>query len=68
MWSSHKSKRATRSVLGSEVMAFADGFDVAYSLKYDLQVILNQQIPLVMLTGSLSLFDVVTKASATKEK
>lgn len=68
MWSSHKSKRATRSVLGSEVMAFADGFDVAYSLKYDLEHMMQQKIPLVMLTDSLSLFDVITKASGTKEK
>lgn len=68
IWSSHKSKRVTRSVLGSEVMAFADGFDMAYSLKHDLQLILKKEMPLVMLTDSLSLFDIVTKASSTKEK
>jgi hypothetical protein len=37
VWSSHKSRRVTRTELGSETMAFADGFDAAYSLKHDLQ-------------------------------
>jgi hypothetical protein len=32
IWSSHKSLRVIRSVLGSDTMAFADGFDAAYSL------------------------------------
>lgn len=32
-WTSYKSKRVTRFVLGSEVMAFADDFDVTISLK-----------------------------------
>ena len=67
-WSSYKSKRVTRSVLRSEVMSFAEGFDVAYSLKHDLENILLKQIPLVMLTDSLSLFDVTTKSTITKEK
>ena len=31
-WSSHKSKRTSRSVLGSEAMALADGFDVGFDL------------------------------------
>lgn len=34
-WTLFKSKRANRSVFGSEVMAFADTFDVAYVIKYD---------------------------------
>jgi hypothetical protein len=32
-WSYHKSRRVTRSVLGSETMALADAFDTAYALK-----------------------------------
>jgi hypothetical protein len=35
-YSSHKSKRVTRSVLGGEVMAFADGVDMAVMLKHDI--------------------------------
>jgi Reverse transcriptase (RNA-dependent DNA polymerase) len=32
-WSSHKSRRVRRSVLGSETMALADAFNTAYALK-----------------------------------
>ena len=67
-WSSYKSKRVTRSVLGSEVMAFADAFDMAYTIKYDLQIMLNKIIPISMLTDSKSLFDVLTSSSTTTEK
>lgn len=35
-YSSHKSKRIVRSVLGGEVYAFADAFDVTYTIKRDL--------------------------------
>lgn len=67
-WVSYKSKRSTRSVLGSEVMAFADAFDMAYTLKFDLQKILGKELPLRMLTDNKSLFDVLTKATSTTEK
>jgi hypothetical protein len=39
-------------------MAFADGFDAAYSLKHDLQTILKQSVDILMYTDSMSLFDV----------
>jgi hypothetical protein len=61
VWSSHKSRRVTRSVPGIETMAFADEFDAAYSLKHDLQAILKQSVDILMYTNSLSLFDVITK-------
>jgi hypothetical protein len=67
-WSSKKWKRVTRSVLGSETMALADGFDVAFSICHDLQIITGKSIPIVILTDSLSLFDVLTKATAASEK
>ena len=67
-WTSYKAERVTRSVLGSEVMAFADEFDMKYTIKYDIQSILNKVILLRMLTDSLSLFDVLTKATVTTEK
>jgi hypothetical protein len=68
VWPSHKSRCVTRSVLGSETMAFADGFDAAYSLKHDLQTILKRSVDILMYTDSLSLFDVITKSSTTAEK
>ena len=49
-------------------MALADAFDMAYTIKFDLQAICHQQTPLTMYTDSLSLFDVLTKASMTTEK
>jgi hypothetical protein len=49
-------------------MAFADGFDAAYSLKHDLQTILKRSVDILMYTDSLSLFDVITKSSTTPEK
>lgn len=67
-WTSYKAKRVTRSVLGSKVMALADAFDMAYIIKYDRQNIMNKQITLTMYTDSLSLFDVLTKATMTTEK
>lgn len=67
-WSSHKSKRATRSVLGSETMALADGFDAAYALRHDIERMTGKRIPLSVFTDSLSLFDVITKATLTAER
>lgn len=67
-WSSHKSKRVTRSFLGSETMALADAFDMAYALKHDIQRMIKQNVPIRILTDNLSLFDVITKATTTAEK
>ena len=67
-WSSYKSKRVSRSVLGSETMAFADAFDMTFAIKKDMELMMNTPIPIVMLTDSLSLFDVITKSTITTEK
>ena len=58
----------SRSVLGSETMAFADAFDMAFVIKIDLERMLGNSIPISMVTDSLSLFDVVTRASVFAEK
>lgn len=44
------------SVLGAEVLAFADGFDYAYLLRPDLRRMLGLEIQLTMLTDSETLF------------
>ena len=49
-------------------MALADGFDVGFMTKYDLQILTGKTIPVHIMTDSLSLFDVITKATATTEK
>lgn len=40
VWLSHKGKRVTTSVLGTQVMAFSDVFGVAYSFKVDMEMML----------------------------
>ncbi|CDF36525.1 unnamed protein product [Chondrus crispus] len=67
-YSSRKSKRVVRSILGGEVYAFASGFDRAFILRHDLETIFKVKIPLHMLTDSLQMFDVITKGSSTTEK
>ena len=52
-YSSRKSKRVVRSILGGEVYAFASGFDRVFILRHDLETIFRMKIPLHMLTDSL---------------
>ena len=65
---SYKCRRKTRSALASECHAFADAFDYSYLLKYDIEQLLQQRIPLQMFTDSKSLFDVIVRASMTSER
>jgi Reverse transcriptase (RNA-dependent DNA polymerase) len=65
---SYKSRRVTRSVLGGEILAFADAFDCAYTLRKDIEKMLGRKVPLSLLTDSKSLFDIITKSSSTLEK
>lgn len=63
-----KSRRVTHSVLGAEVIAFAEAFDAAFVLKIDLENFLGRHVPLTMPTDSRSLFDVINKNSTTTER
>lgn len=54
--------------MGSEVIAPADAFDLAHTIKFDMQIIPGKLIPLKMLTDDLSLFDFSTKAIMTTGK
>ena len=67
-YSSRKSKRVVRSILGGEIYEFADGFDRAFMLRHDLETIYQTEIPLEIRTDSLQMFHVVTKASSTTER
>lgn len=64
-YSSRTSRRVVFSVLGREIFAFTDGVDMAVLIRYDLERILRKYIYLDILTDSSSLFDVITKSSAT---
>lgn len=55
-WSSHKAKQVTRSVLRNVMMAFSNAFDMAFSIKVEFEIIINQCIPIVMVIDSLSFF------------
>lgn len=65
---SKKCKRVVRSILGGEVYAFAEAFDRAIMIRYDLEAIYKTEIPLQMFTDSLQMFNVITKGSATTER
>lgn len=67
-WSSHKSKRVSRSTLGSETMDFADAPEMVYIIKHGLQKITGQKIPHPGFTDSLSLFDIITRTNSSLEK
>lgn len=41
---SMKSKRVFRSVMGAATCAFMDGFDIAYSVAKELELVLNKSL------------------------
>lgn len=57
-----------RSVLGGETHAFVDSFDAAYAIRYYMEQMLQQNIPLNAVTGSSSLLKVIVQSSTTIEK
>ena len=67
-YTSYKSHRVARSVLGAETYAFAEAYGFAYCSKRDLECILGRTIPLEIHTDSKSLFEVTTKFSETQER
>ena len=67
-YASKKARRVVRNIMAGEVYAFADAFDAAYILKHDLERVYDQPLPMVMLTDSKQMFDVITRASHTTEK
>lgn len=58
----------TRSALASECRAFADAFDYYYLLKYDIEQLLHQRIPIQMFTDSKFQFDIIIHASMISER
>lgn len=71
-FSSTKCKRVTRAVLASELYAMAGGVDVAISLNATLKMVAMRlglgEIPSVICTDSLSLYECIVKLGTTKEK
>lgn len=67
-WTSYKTNRVTRCVLGSEFMAFSDSLAMFHTTKIDLEAVYNKRVLLLMYTDSRALFDFLTKASMKCEK
>lgn len=71
-WSSTKCKRVTKSVLASEIYAMTAGADIGYSIARTINDIIRRlnydEIPIVVCTDSLSLYECIVKLGTTKEK
>lgn len=65
---SYKSSRVTRSSTAGETLAFSDAFDHAYLMGHDLQRMLSQQVPILMMTDSEQLFHLLTRCRYTTER
>lgn len=67
-YSSKKSKRVVRSIMGGEVCAFMDAFDSVFTLAADLELIYARKLHIYMFTDSKQLFDAMIKGKRTQEK
>ena len=65
---SYKLRRATRSVLAAEVIAFANMFDESFAIKDTIEVAIANSVQLHLLTDSKSFFDTISKGNRTNEK
>ena len=64
----YKSRRVTSSVLAAEVIAFADMFDDAFTIRSQLQQALRKDVVMHLSTDSKCLFQIISKSSRTNEK
>jgi hypothetical protein len=67
-YSSLKSRRVCRSALIAEKLACVDSLDASLLLKRDLEILLVQEISLLLLAHSQSLFHIITRRRDTTEK
>jgi hypothetical protein len=49
-------------------MAFADAFDMTMIIRHDLRNLVHRNVPISILTDSLSLFDVISKSTITAKR
>ena len=68
LFSSKKSRRVVRSTTAAEALAFATGFDACFAIQADLSKILQATIPIVMITDSQILFNILTRRRLTTER
>lgn len=67
-YNSRKSRPIVILVIGGKLYAFVDLFDAAYTIKRDLELILNVTKLLKVFTDLNRLFDIIIKCSGTTEK
>ena len=67
-YSSKRSRRVVRSTTAGEGLAFADGFDCAFAIREDLHCTIGRRIPIIMLTDSEILFNIITRRRLTTER
>lgn len=48
-------------MFGSEITAFADTIDMAFTINHDSQLIIESYILLSMMRDRISLFDIITR-------
>jgi hypothetical protein len=53
--------------MASETLAFVEGFDASFTLRSQLSAMLGKDIPLLMMTNSKPLFDIMTTRKRTTE-
>jgi hypothetical protein len=54
--------------MASETLAFAQGFESAFLIRHDLENLLGKTIPLIILTDSNALFDILTRNKSSTER
>lgn len=67
-YNNRKCKRVVRSAVAGEVYALSAALDEAIVLRYDLEKLYRQHIPLTIYTDSKQAFDVITRPTHPTEK
>lgn len=65
---SYKSRKVSRSVLSAKIIAFADLFDHAFTVRSQLEQYLGRAVLRHFFTDFKSLFDITSKGSHTRRK
>jgi hypothetical protein len=53
--------------MSAETLAFADGFDSAFTIREELRKLMGRHTPLLMFTDSAGVFDAITRHRRTTE-